>query len=220
MKKPSKPEFWILFPRLLKSIFPFNSTKSTMCTESLENVQLGVSPGVFPWALPVGSRLPPTKRRSMERSLGKCKAAHRILAQSLTSLIHQVECLRGELSLDAVVGSEKFKRSPRGLKRSKNRFLGEIFIKHMYKQAHSKCFFSFFPVWKHWIIYGLFQQKRNAAIRGGWRMMISVGVILSLGVRPSGLFIFVFIRYVGGITGYIFKRNFIYREYCKLVYKY
>ena len=46
--------------------------------------------GVFPWALAVAS-FPSTERRSMERSLGKCQAAHRILAHGVDVVDPPVE---------------------------------------------------------------------------------------------------------------------------------
>ena len=180
--------------------------KSTMSTKALNTFNWGFPRGFPPWALPVGSIFPSTFRRSMERSLGKCKAAHRILAAQRSRW------------------SEKFKQSPGGLKRSKNRFLGEIFIKHIYKQAHSNCFFCLFSrVETLRNIWG-FPTKKECRDSGGEGVKDDDFRLEWFWVcrgRPSGLFIFVFIRYVGGITGYIFKqRNFICREYCKLVYKY
>lgn len=186
MEKPSKPEFWVLFPRLLPSFFPFNSTKwPRMCHESLENVQLGVSPG----SVSMGSR-------SGILSL-HWKAQYGKVAWKMSSSASYLGAWRwrrwstsgvwlGELSHTCSRWSEKFKRSPRRFeKRSKNRFLGEIFIKNMYKQAQlPTVFFPFFPWETLNNIWEIANKQRNAAIRGGgggegW---FSVGVILGFAV--------------------------------------
>ena len=190
MKKPSKPEFWVLFPRLLPS---FNILQLNEVTydvyESLESRSTGGFPGEsFHGLSPVASFPSHWKAQYGKVAWKMSSSASYLGCPSLTVVDPPGGVwLGGELSYDASRWSEKFKTIPRRFeKRSKNRFLGEIFFKE-YLQTGSVA------AWKHWIIWGIANKTRKAAIRGGWRMMISVGVILSLGGRPSGLFIFVFL---------------------------
>lgn len=202
MKKPSKPEFWVLFPPLLPSFFPFNSSRSLRCVRKPWKRSTGGKPrkklhGLSQW----GSFPSHNQGAVWKGRLENVKQRIVSWRLALTSLIHLVEFLLGELSHDASRWIWKVQTDPPEVwKRSKNRFLGEIFItKYLQTGPLQLFFFPFFPVVETLNHRGFSnQQKKEGRDSGGREWWFSVGVILSLGGRPQVcLFSFLFDMYRG-----------------------
>lgn len=165
LKKPSKPELWILFPP--DSSHPsFPSTRPEVYevrTKALKTFNWGK----FPWALPVGSIFPSTFKAQYGKVAWKMSSSASYLGAAWTVVDPPGGVWWGELSHDASRWSEKFKRIPRRFEEVKKNLYGRDICKEYVQTGPLQLFFFLFSRGKHWIIYGVFQQKRNAAIRGG-----------------------------------------------------
>ena len=132
----------------------------------------------------------------MERSLGKCQAAHRILALGVDVVdppggvfVGGVESRCQSLDLKSSNGS------PGGLKKVEESIPGrDIYNKIFTNRPTPTVFFSFFPGCGNIESQGVFQPTKKGRPRfGGAGMMIFGWSDFEFGWSASGMFIFVFI---------------------------